>query len=142
VIKKLNFALKTEEKVRALLCTATLITFVYRNFNFSTLFSLAAHTAQIAQNCHSTISLCILAQNVCLLFKLNCILSASFLDYRGVFLHWFRLTMRTNLPKLLDLLIFCIYSLNFSLKFFILIFFYNKSAKYYEVFTTPKYVKH
>ena len=32
-------------------------------------------------------------------------------------------TMRTNLPKLLDLLIFCIYSLNFSLEFFIMIFF-------------------
>ena len=31
--------------------------------------------------------------------------------------------MRTNLPKLLDLLIFCIYSLNFSLEFFIMIFF-------------------
>ena len=32
-------------------------------------------------------------------------------------------TMKTNLPKLLDLLIFCIYSLNFSLEFFIMIFF-------------------
>ena len=32
------------------------------------------------------------------------------------------ITMRTNLPKLLDLLIFCIYSLNFSLAFFIMIF--------------------
>ena len=32
------------------------------------------------------------------------------------------ITMRTNLPKLLDLLI-CIYSLNFSLEFFIMIFF-------------------
>ena len=32
-------------------------------------------------------------------------------------------TMRTNLPKRLDLLIFCIYSLNFSLEFFIMIFF-------------------
>ena len=32
-------------------------------------------------------------------------------------------TMRTNLPKPLDLLIFCIYSLNFSLEFFIMIFF-------------------
>jgi hypothetical protein len=32
-------------------------------------------------------------------------------------------TMKTNLPKLLDLLIFCIYSLNFSLEFFIIIFF-------------------
>ena len=31
--------------------------------------------------------------------------------------------MRTNLPKLLDLLIFCIYSLNFSLEFFIMTFF-------------------
>ena len=39
-------------------------------------------------------------------------------------------TMRTNLPKLLDLLIFCIYSLNFSLEFLIIIFFCNKSAKY------------
>ena len=27
------------------------------------------------------------------------------------------MTMRTNLPKILDLLIFCIYSLNFSLEF-------------------------
>ena len=33
------------------------------------------------------------------------------------------ITMRTNLPKLLDLLIFYIYSLNFSLEFFIMIFF-------------------
>ena len=32
-------------------------------------------------------------------------------------------TMRTNLPKRLDQLIFCIYSLNFSLEFFIMIFF-------------------
>ena len=32
-------------------------------------------------------------------------------------------TMKTNLPKLLDLLIFCIYSLNFSLEFFIMISF-------------------
>ena len=32
-------------------------------------------------------------------------------------------TMRTNLPKLLDLFIFCTYSLNFSLEFFIMIFF-------------------
>ena len=32
-------------------------------------------------------------------------------------------TMRTNLPKLLDLLIFCIYLLNFSLDFFYHIFF-------------------
>ena len=32
-------------------------------------------------------------------------------------------TMRKNLPKLLDLLIFCIYSLNFSLEFFIMIVF-------------------
>ena len=39
-------------------------------------------------------------------------------------------TMRTNIPKLLDLPIFCIYSLNFSLEFFIMIFFCNKSAKY------------
>ena len=31
--------------------------------------------------------------------------------------------MRTNLPKILDVLIFCIYSLNFSLEFFIMIFF-------------------
>ena len=31
-------------------------------------------------------------------------------------------TMRTNLPKPLDLLIFCIYSLNFSLEFFVMIF--------------------
>ena len=31
-------------------------------------------------------------------------------------------TKRTNLSNLLDLLIFCIYSLNFSLKFFIMIF--------------------
>ena len=30
-------------------------------------------------------------------------------------------TMRKKLPKLLDLLIFCIYSLNFSLEFFIMI---------------------
>ena len=129
--------LKQSKKYGHFCVQQLLITFVYSNFNFSTLFSLAAHTAQIAQNCHSTISLCILARNVCLLFKLNCILSASFLDYRGVFLHWFRLTMRTNLPKLLDLLIFCIYSLNFSLKFFILIFFYNKSAKYYEFLPPP-----
>ena len=35
---------------------------------------------------------------------------------------WKPFTMRTNLPKLLDLLIFCIYSLNFSLEFFIMIF--------------------
>ena len=34
-----------------------------------------------------------------------------------------RSTVRTNLPKFLDLLIFCIYSLNFSLEFFIMIFF-------------------
>ena len=32
-------------------------------------------------------------------------------------------TMRTNLPKILDLLLLCILSLNFSLKFFIMIFF-------------------
>ena len=32
-------------------------------------------------------------------------------------------TMRTNLPKLSDLLIFCIYSLNSRLEFFIMIFF-------------------
>ena len=32
-------------------------------------------------------------------------------------------TMRTNLRKRLDLLIFCIYSLNFSLEFFIMIYF-------------------
>ena len=32
-------------------------------------------------------------------------------------------TVRTNLPKLLYLLIFCIYLLNFSLEFFIMIFF-------------------
>ena len=32
-------------------------------------------------------------------------------------------TMRTNLPKLLDLLMFCIYSVHFSLEFFIMIFF-------------------
>ena len=31
--------------------------------------------------------------------------------------------MRTNLPKLLDLLIFCMYSLNFRLEFFIMILF-------------------
>ena len=31
-------------------------------------------------------------------------------------------TMRTNLPKLLDLLIFCKHSLNFCLEFFIMIF--------------------
>ena len=31
-------------------------------------------------------------------------------------------TMRSNSPKLLDLLIFCIYSLNFSLDFYIMIF--------------------
>ena len=34
-----------------------------------------------------------------------------------------KITMRTNLPKLLDLLIFCTYLLNFSLEFFIMIFF-------------------
>ena len=38
-------------------------------------------------------------------------------------------TMRTNLPKFLDLLIVCIYSLNFSFKSFIM-FFCNKSTKY------------
>ena len=32
-------------------------------------------------------------------------------------------TMRTNLPKLLDLLIFCLYSLNFNLEFSIMMFF-------------------
>ena len=42
--------------------------------------------------------------------------------YTAVFLY-LEITMRTNLPKLLDLLIFCIYSLNFSLEFFIMIFF-------------------
>ena len=36
---------------------------------------------------------------------------------------WHQYTMRTNLPKLLDLLIFCMFSLNFSLEFFIMIFF-------------------
>ena len=41
------------------------------------------------------------------------------------------ITMITiNLPKLLDLLIFCIYSLNFSLEFFHHDLFCNKSAKY------------
>ena len=35
-------------------------------------------------------------------------------------------TMRTNLPKLLDLLIFCIYSLNSSFEFFIMIFVTNQ----------------
>jgi hypothetical protein len=35
----------------------------------------------------------------------------------------FTFTMRTNLPKLLDLLIFCRHSLNFSLEFFTMIFF-------------------
>ena len=36
-------------------------------------------------------------------------------------------TMRTNLLKLLDLLIFWIYSLNFSLEFFIMITFTDKN---------------
>ena len=34
-----------------------------------------------------------------------------------------KFTMRTNLPKLLDQQIFCIYSQNFSLEFFIMTFF-------------------
>ena len=40
-----------------------------------------------------------------------------------------KFTMRTNLPKLLDLQIFCIYSLNFS-GVFHHDFFCKKSAKY------------
>ena len=39
--------------------------------------------------------------------------------------------------KRLGLLIFCIYSLNFSLKFFIMIFFCNKSAKYSKFLPLP-----
>ena len=39
--------------------------------------------------------------------------------------------MRTNLPKLLVLLICCRHSLNFSLYFFIMNFFCNKAAKYW-----------
>ena len=41
-----------------------------------------------------------------------------------------KFTMRTNLPKLYDLLIFCIYSLNFRLEFFHHDFFWTKLAKY------------
>ena len=44
-------------------------------------------------------------------------------DCTGPHQFWKDNTMRTNVPKLLDLLIFFTYSLNFSLEFFIMIFF-------------------
>ena len=50
-------------------------------------------------------------------------------------------TMRKNLPKLLDLLIFCIYSLNFSLAFFIMIFFVTIPLNISK-FLPPHYIKH
>ena len=49
--------------------------------------------------------------------------------------------MRTNLPKLLDLLIFCIYSLNFSLEFFIMMFFVTNQlniSKFQRVYISKR----
>ena len=48
--------------------------------------------------------------------------------------------MRTDLSKLLNLIILCIYSLDFSLEFFIMIFFVTNQLNISK-FLTPKYVK-
>ena len=63
------------------------------------------------------------------LFQVPPFLQSVDFDFRFDIKDWFCITMRTNLPKLWDLLIFCIQSLNFSLEFFIM-FFCNKSAEY------------
>ena len=52
--------------------------------------------------------------------------------YAGVNINIISCTVRTNLPKILDLLIFYIYSLTFSLEIFIKNFFCKNSAKYCE----------
>ena len=57
---------------------------------------------------------------------LSAVVSTTFQIYKCIGSNLLMCTMRTNLPQLLDLLIFCIYSLNFSLEFFII----NKLAKY------------
>ena len=45
---------------------------------------------------------------------------------------------RTNLPKLLDLLIFCVYSLKFRLEFFIMIFFVTNQLNISKFFSLQR----